>query len=198
MKNNTYDQSLMTKAIVFAAQKHDGEIRKGSEEYPIAYIIHPMEAATIAATMTSDENVIIAALLHDVVEDTDTSLKTIETEFNEIVAMLVADQSENKREDKPAAKTWKIRKQETLDNLKDTSRASKIVTLSDKLSNMRSLNRDYLKIGDKLWDRFNQTDPIEQGWYYTSLKDGLAELKDFEAWQEYERLVLNLFKEYKL
>lgn len=169
-------------------------IRKGSESNPLPYILHPVEAATIAATMSRDLNVIIAVLLHDVVEDTDTSLETIRIEFNDEIASLVADQSEDKREDLPEADTWEIRKQETLDHLKFASLDSKIVTLSDKLANMRSLMRDYLIMGDTLWERFNQTDVKRQAWYYQSLKVSLKELKSYDAWKEYAQLVDKLFK----
>lgn len=189
-----YDHKLLTKAIKFATDKHEGMIRKGSESNPIPYILHPMEAATIAATMSSDVNVIIAALLHDVVEDTDTSLEAIRTEFNDKVAILVADQSEDKREELPEEDTWEIRKKETLDNLKFTSKDSKIVTLSDKLANMRSLVRDFDVIGANLWERFNQSDVKLQAWYYNSLKDALVELKSYDAWKEYAVLVDKLFK----
>lgn len=84
MENKTYGNCIITKAVIFAAEKHHGTIRKGSEENPLPYIVHPMEAATIAATMTNDPNVIAAALLHDVVEDTDVSIETIKAEFNDI------------------------------------------------------------------------------------------------------------------
>lgn len=191
-----YDHDILTKAIVFATQQHHKTIRKGSEKNPIPYILHPMEAAVIAATITNDPNVIAAALLHDVVEDTEVSIETIRLEFNNQIADLVADQSENKREDRKAEETWLVRKQETLDNLNQAGKKSKIVTLGDKLSNMRSIKRDYLKIGDKLWERFNQNDVKMQAWYYLSLKDALRDLNNYDAWQEYKQLVDEVFKEF--
>lgn len=195
-----YDHQIVAKAIRFAAESHLGAIRKGTEEYPIPYIVHPLEAAAIAATMTNDPNVIAAALLHDVVEDAKVPIEIIEAEFNGTIAQLVAEESENKREDKPAAETWKLRKQETLDRLKDNkvmSVSSKMVTLADKLSNIRAIKVDYLKHGDELWERFNQKDPEMQAWYYRSLKEALDELKPYEAWKEYERLVEEVFHNYR-
>lgn len=194
MSSTIYDHSILSKAIIFATKKHQGTIRKGSSKCPMPYILHPMEAATIAATMTNDANVIAAALLHDVVEDTDVEIETIKKEFNEEIATLVADQSENKRESLPDKDTWQIRKEETLESLKTASRHSKMVTLSDKLSNMRSIKRDYLKVGADLWNRFNQKDPNIQAWYYKSIKDLLVELKDYEAYKEYAALVDDVFK----
>ena len=193
MKVNAYDHHIITKAIIFAAKSHQGAIRKGTEEEPIPYIVHPMEAAAIAATMTNDPNVIAAALLHDVVEDTEVSIETIKSEFNEIIAELVAGESENKRSEQPAEETWKIRKQETLEFLKQAEENSKIVALSDKLSNIRAIKRDYMEIGDRLWDRFNQKDIKMHAWYYRSVKEALNELHNYEAWKEYSILVEEVF-----
>ncbi|NLM19162.1 MAG: bifunctional (p)ppGpp synthetase/guanosine-3',5'-bis(diphosphate) 3'-pyrophosphohydrolase [Clostridiaceae bacterium] len=184
---------MITKAIIFAAKSHDGAIRKGTEAEPIPYIVHPMEAAAIAATMTNDPNVIAAALLHDVVEDTDVSIETIKSDFNEVIAELVAGESENKRSEQPAEETWKIRKQETLEFLKQAEENSKIVALSDKLSNIRAIKRDYMEIGDRLWDRFNQKDIKMHAWYYRSVKEALNELHNYEAWKEYSILVEEVF-----
>ena len=141
MENKTYGNCIITKAVIFAAEKHHGTIRKGSEENPLPYIVHPMEAATIAATMTNAPNVIASAFLHDLVEDTDVSIETIKAEFNDIIAELVAGETENKRAGEPPGETWGIRKQETLDFLKHADENSKIITLSDKLSNIRALKQ---------------------------------------------------------
>lgn len=195
MESKIYDHHIITKAIIFAAEKHHGAIRKGTEESPIPYIVHPMEAAAIAATMTNDPNVIAAALLHDVVEDAEVSIETVKAEFNDIIATLVAGESENKRRGEPAEETWEIRKRETLEHLKHAEENAKIVTLSDKLSNIRALKRDYTKTGDRLWHRFNQKDPGMQAWYYRSLKETLTGLGNHDAWKEYERLVEEVFKD---
>ena len=106
---------LLDKAIIFAVNAHRGQLRKGSNA---PYILHPMEAAAIVAAMTDDEEVIAAAVLHDTVEDTAVTLDEICEQFGKRVAELVAAESENKREDKPAASTWKIRKEETIEHLK--------------------------------------------------------------------------------
>ena len=187
-------ENLINKAIVFATYCHQGDIRKGSEENPIPYILHPLEAGVIAASMTCVPEVIVAAILHDVVEDTSVSLEDIKKEFGSLVGFLVAEQSENKRTDKPAEDTWETRKRETIESVKTISKNSKIVMLSDKLSNMRSIKQDYTKLGNKLWDRFNQKDKEKQAWYYMSLRDNLSELEHFEAWKEYNRLVKNVFE----
>ena len=99
-------------AIIFAVRAHEGQRRRG-ESTP--YIIHPMEVAAICASMTSDEDVLAAAVLHDTVEDTNATLEQIEAQFGARVARLVAAETENKRANLPPAETWRIRKQESLD-----------------------------------------------------------------------------------
>ena len=102
---------ILNKAIVYAVKAHNGQVRKGTQ---VPYILHPLEAASIVGTLTTDEEVIAAAVLHDVVEDTAATTECIQEAFGERIAALVAAESENKREDLPAGSTWKIRKQETI------------------------------------------------------------------------------------
>lgn len=141
------EHMLLAKAYAFAAKAHEGVTRKGTT---IPYITHPIEAASIVMTMTEDVEVIAAALLHDVVEDTDYTLSDIQERFGERIAELVAEETENKRQDQPSDQTWRTRKEETIQSLKEASIEAKIVALGDKLSNMRSIDRDYEAIGDAL------------------------------------------------
>ena len=189
---NKIDTSLVTKALAFAAQAHDGQVRKGTD---IPYIVHPMEAAAIAAGMTNDQEVITAAVLHDTVEDTGASIETIKDQFGSRVAELVSAESENKREGEDPRFNWKLRKQETIDHLLSTAdRDVKILALADKLSNLRAIYRDFCAIGDKLWKRFNQNDPAMIGWYYRSFKETCAELSDTTAYMEYVELLDKTFR----
>ncbi len=181
---------LLDKAIKFATEVHSGQLRKGTK---IPYILHPLEAAAVVGTITTDDEIIAGAVLHDVVEDTDTTVEQIRELFGGRVAELVASESEDKREYLSAQSTWKIRKQETLDHLKTAPIEVKMITLGDKLSNIRSINRDYNFIGDELWQRFNQKDKNEHYWYYQSIADCLTELKDHQVYQEYCKLVYETF-----
>ena len=100
----------------------------------------------------------------------------------------------NAQEDQKAEDTWKIRKQETIDHLKKTEDLDvKILALADKLSNLRAIYRDYMAIGDKLWERFHQTDPKEIGWYYRSFEETCVELNETAAYQEYVGLLDKVF-----
>ena len=164
--------------------------RKGTD---IPYILHPMEAAAIVGSMTSDPCLLAAAVLHDVVEDTPITLETIRREFGDRVAELVAAESETKRYDDCTPVSWTQRKQDTLDRLSTASTEAKTVALGDKLANIRAIKRDYSILGDKLWERFNVKDPAMHGWYYGALVDSLSELCAYPAWQEYKQLVNEVF-----
>lgn len=188
--------SLMDRAIIFATRAHSGTYRKGTK---IPYIVHPIEAAAIVATMTDDPDMIAAAVLHDVVEDTDATVEEIGFFFNEHIAKLVEAESENKRKDQPPGETWMLRKMETLDFLKNrASREAKILALADKLSNMRAIHRDQQILGDALWLRFNEKRKEKHGWMYRQVAEALSELSDTLAWQEYDGLVKDTFEEYNI
>lgn len=182
--------TLLDKAIVFATNVHSGAFRKGTK---IPYIVHPLEAAAIAASMTCDEEVIAAAVLHDVVEDTQTTKEQLEIEFGKRVTELVCADSENKREELPAAATWEIRKQETLDYIPNASKDEQIIILADKLSNLRSIYRDYLSIKDELWNKFNVKEKSKHSWYYTSIAENLDKVKNTCAFKEYIELLVAVF-----
>ena len=181
---------ILDQAIVFATKAHEGQFRKGTQ---VPYILHPMEAGAIVGTMTTDEEVIAGAVLHDVVEDTETAVEDVIRLFGERIGSLVASESENKREDLPAESTWKIRKQETLEHLSAVSVEVKMITLGDKLSNIRAIYRDYQIIGDALWQRFNQKDKAEHYWYYSGIAKCVVDLSDYQAYKEYCELVDKTF-----
>jgi myo-inositol-1(or 4)-monophosphatase len=126
-------------------------------------------------------------------EDTDVTFEQLEQKFGHI-AELVAEESENKRENQLPEQTWKIRKQETIEHFQNrATKEAKMIALGDKLSNIRAIYKDYQTLGDSLWERFNQKDKSEQGRYYKAMRDVLSELKDYPAWQEYSKLVDRVF-----
>lgn len=183
---------LFERATVFAAVAHQGVKRKGGR---IPYLVHPMEAAAIVAEMTDDEELIAAAVLHDVVEDTEVTLAELRQYFGDRIAHYVSGESENKRKELPPESTWKLRKQETIAFLKSQAdRNAKILALADKLSNLRSIVRDEQSIGDRLWQRFNQKDKRMHGWMYRQTAEALRELEALPAWQEYDRLIRKVFE----
>jgi myo-inositol-1(or 4)-monophosphatase len=193
VKEVTRMENVLDRAIVFAVSAHRGVFRKGTK---IPYILHPLEAAAIVGTMTGDEEIIAAAVLHDVLEDTPVTVDQLRQEFGARVAALVCSESEDKRNSLPAVDTWKLRKQETLDALaRETDLAVMMIALGDKLSNIRAMHNDYQKLGDRLWERFNQKDKSEHGWYYKGVAAAIIDLSSYPAWQEYTRLVSEVFEE---
>ena len=182
---------LVSEAIAFAVKAHDGMRRKKSEA---PYILHPMEAAVIVGTMTNDQNLIAAAALHDVVEDADITIEEIEEKFGRRVRELVQSETEDKRADLPPAETWRIRKEESLNVLRNTEDiAVLMVWLGDKLANMRSIYRDFMVEGEAMWQRFNQKNASEQAWYYRSIVELTGRLSDTSAWLEYKTLTELVF-----
>jgi len=182
---------LVSEAIAFAVKAHDGMRRKKSDA---PYILHPMEAAVIVGTMTDDQNLIAAAVLHDVVEDANITIEEIEEKFGRRVRELVQSETEDKRADLPPAETWRIRKEESLELLKNTDDiAVLMVWLGDKLANMRALYRDFKVEGEAMWQRFNQKDANEQAWYYRSIVKLTERLSDTSAWLEYKTLTELVF-----
>ncbi|MBQ5699477.1 MAG: bifunctional (p)ppGpp synthetase/guanosine-3',5'-bis(diphosphate) 3'-pyrophosphohydrolase, partial [Lachnospiraceae bacterium] len=151
---------IVSEAIIFAVKAHDGMRRKKSDA---PYILHPMEAAVIVGTMSDDQELIAAAALHDVVEDTDITIEEIEEKFGKRIKELVASETEDKRADLPPAETWRIRKEESLEDLKNTDDIGVLmVWIGDKLANMRSIYREWKVEGDAMWQKFNQKNVSEQ------------------------------------
>ncbi|MEG2541333.1 MAG: HD domain-containing protein, partial [Clostridia bacterium] len=141
------------------------------------------------------KDVIVAALLHDTIEDTSVSVEDIEKNFGKRVTELVLSETEDKQSDLPPQETWKSRKIESINLLQTTKDIGiKMVFLGDKLSNMRSMYWQHTKRGADLWNDFNQKDPDAHHWYYRTIADALCELKDTSAWQEYDNLIAQLFK----
>ena len=185
--NNPLETTFFDKAVKFAVEAHQGTERRG-KGYP--YIIHPMEAASIVASITNDQEMLAAAILHDTVEDTDVTLEQIREYFGERVAELV--QHETAPLDKSL--TWLEKKTAQINQLADASYDSKVVALGDKLSNMRGIAWDYRKMGDEVWKLFHAPNgKTDVEWYYRSLGKALSELSDALAYQEYVGLLEVVF-----
>lgn len=161
----------LKKAIAFATQAHNGQYRKGSD---VEYITHPMEVLDILTSMNADENLLIAGVLHDTVEDTEVTMEDIAEQFGDDVAALIGGHTEDK------SKSWDERKSAMIDAVDDGDRRLKMLVMSDLLSNMRSTWSDYQKIGDVVWEKFNAP-RHRQSWYYSSMLDALCDMQWNEA-----------------
>ncbi|MBO4557772.1 MAG: bifunctional (p)ppGpp synthetase/guanosine-3',5'-bis(diphosphate) 3'-pyrophosphohydrolase [Bacteroidales bacterium] len=190
MANKPLDTELLDRAIVFAVRAHAGTERRG-KGFP--YIVHPMEAVAIVATMTSDQELLAAAALHDTVEDTDITVDDIRREFGERIAHLVEEESDRFMEGISEEESWHARKQAAIDRLAKASHEAKMVALGDKLSNMRAIARDYALQGEAFWNLFHVKDRCEHEWHYRGLASSLRELSDTFAYQEFEQLINQVF-----
>lgn len=191
MANKFMNTDLLDRAIVFAVKAHHNTERRG-KGFP--YIVHPMEAVEVVATITPDQELLAAAALHDTIEDTDVTVEQIRAEFGDRVANLVHSESDRLVEGLSEAESWRDRKQEAIDRLAAAPHDAKIVALGDKLSNMRAIWRDYQVKGDELWKIFHVTDKELHEWHYRGLAASLSELGDTFAYKEFVRLIDEVFE----
>ena len=190
MANKYLDTTVFDKAVSFAMKAHANTERRGKG---LPYSVHLMEAVEIVATMTTDQELLAAAMLHDVIEDTDVTTEDVRLEFGDRIAELVSSESDIIIEGESEYESWYKRKESAIKKIAALDRAGKIVAMGDKLSNMRAIARDYDEIGDALWDRFHAPDPRLHRWHYEGLAVALADLKDTTAYQEFVVLIDDVF-----
>ena len=154
------------RAFLFAADKHSGQTRKAST---IPYIAHLVGVASLVLEAGGDEDLAIAALLHDAVEDCGGApmLKEIRRRFGSRVAKVVDGCTDADTDPKPP---WRERKEKYIRRLKTADAGTRLVSAADKLNNVRSILSDYRAIGESVWSRFNGG---RDGtlWYYRTLRD---------------------------
>jgi len=181
------------RAFLFAAEKHSGQARKAST---IPYIAHLMGVASLVLEAGGDEDLAIAALLHDVVEDCGgvPMLKEVRRRFGARVAKVVDGCTDADSYPKPP---WRDRKETYIKHLKRADADTRLVSAADKLNNVRSILSDFRADGESIWSRFNGG---RDGtlWYYRTLRDEFLRhpqnrvTRDFElAVNELERLTAN-------
>ncbi len=179
-------------AVIYAMQLHKNQYRKGENHQP--YVFHLLEVMNIASTVTQDEDVLIAAMLHDCIEDVGVSLNELEQKFGEKVASYVWMETEDKRGNINKSETWQIRKEESLNDLRNcTDKNARLIWLCDKLSNLRAMAQNKYEMGDQLWDMFNQKDKEKHYWYYSSIAEILSDLSEYGIYGEYLYLLKGVF-----
>lgn len=194
MKEKTIkDMDMLTRAVIFAAERHAGQLRKGTIR---PYIVHPLEVMSILLGMGADTQLLMAGVLHDTVEDTDTSVEEIEQLFGSRVAGLVAGHSEDK------SLSWEERKKASVEHLRHADRDMKMMVMADKVSNLRSMYRDYHSgAGEGLWERFYASkEQISR--YYSDSQDALFSMQagdnTRDVYWEMVALYKELFVEFRL
>jgi (p)ppGpp synthase/HD superfamily hydrolase len=153
-------------ALVFAFRLHSQQNRKASQT---PYFAHLMAVCARVLEYTVNEDVAIAALLHDAAEDQGglKVLEEIRQQFGNRVADIVSDCSDTFQTPKPA---WKARKTAFLENIQQADPEAILVILADKIHNLSSLERDLRRYGADIWSRFSGG---KEGtlWYYHSLSE---------------------------
>ncbi|MBC6298023.1 bifunctional (p)ppGpp synthetase/guanosine-3',5'-bis(diphosphate) 3'-pyrophosphohydrolase [Listeria sp. FSL L7-1517] len=169
-------------------EAHSGQVRKITGE---AYFSHPLNVARILRRAGFSEEVVIAGLLHDAVEDTSMTDKDIRDMFGEKVADLVAAHTENKD------LSWEERKAHTIEQVRTGTLEEKALIVADKLDNLSSVRYALSSEGDSVWNYFKRGYD-KQKWYNEGIKNNMeyglnpSEIPPFFA--EYARLVKWIFK----
>jgi hypothetical protein len=181
-RHTRFDMSLHN-AIIFAARKHSGQLRKGTD---IPYIAHIMEVMQILIENSCREEVVIAGILHDTLEDTDTTPDEIKKLFGKEVLSIVQSETEDK------SLSWLERKSITIKHLHSSSEETMLVCCADKLSNIRSIYADLKNIGEKVWERFNA--PKEKiKWYYDNILEEITKISSVDMYNDLSELIEDVF-----
>lgn len=167
---------MINQAIIFATKAHEGQLRKVSQS---PFIIHPLAVGCKLADAGADEDVVVAGILHDTVEDTDVTLDQIRDEFGDDIAELVDGCSENKE------LSWEERKANTIEFLETASEKVCIVTCADKIHNLLVSVDGIREKGKDFFIHFKKGYE-DQKWYYGSIKDVLQRrISNHPLFQEY-------------
>lgn len=159
----------LERALRWAAVCHAGQTRKGSD---VPYFEHVAAVAMILDRAGFEEDVVIAGLLHDVVEDTEATFEDVADRFGPGVREVVAACSEVKLDAEGRKRPWIDRKRDHLAALGSVGDAARAIIVADKLHNLLSIEVD-LEEGRPVWGLFN-ADRAQVLWYYRATLDGCA------------------------
>lgn len=179
--------NLIKKAAYFAAEKHNGQYRKGTK---VPYFAHPTEVAILVAKYTADTNTICAALLHDTIEDCEgVTFELLSETFNPSVAAIVLEVSKDKKH-----ATWKETKEAYIAAIRQASEPALIVAAADKMTNMESYFSSLVGNPEQTAALFKGS-PEEYIWYYKNILDILMQrLPAHKVTEDYLKL-FNSIKE---
>lgn len=177
------------RAVLFAAEKHQTQLRKGTN---VPYIVHPIGVMEILMRANASENAIVAGILHDTIEDTNTTYEELRKTFGKRVADIVRAASEPDK-----SLPWETRKKNAIAALRKCRDEDILaVIFADKTHNLQSIHHDWLQIDDDVWDRFKHGE-YDQLWYYGEIcKIAKRKVKTvspklrtilFEYWWEFDK-----------
>lgn len=183
-------------AFTFASDEH----KNGQRKSGTPYISHPMDVASILLKENASYELVIAGLLHDIVEDTDVDIAKILSKYGQQVADYVDAVTEPEELGQPAtgnkAQNWKERKEHSIRNLTRANSDIKLLSCADKLANIRDLISDIRIEGEGFWDKFNAAKE-EEKWYYRSMLEAFAtgpqNIADTRAYRDFKECVEELF-----
>lgn len=176
-------------AISFCLEKHNGQKRKLINT---PYAIHPISVSMLLFEIGEKDEIIISALLHDIIEDTNTTIDEIIAVFGTEVGNIVRDCTEPDK-----TLEWEERKKHTIDIIKNINHDSVMVILADKVHNLYSILQSIDKNGEKIWSVFKRGYE-KQKWYYSNLQKSFLEkeyLETNELFFEFKRLYNIIFLE---
>jgi (p)ppGpp synthase/HD superfamily hydrolase len=181
--------SLTDEAIGFAAKAHDGQRRKSGS---IPYIAHPYGVAMILQQMGCDETIVVAGLLHDIVEDTKTTMEEIRQRFGDDIADIVAICTEPPKK----SVNWEIRKVTMINSLREAPLHAKLVAAADKYHNLSHTRHNEQKDGSSVWKRFGRG-KREQAWYYRTVFESIvanvSHPENYPIFKQLELIIEELF-----
>jgi (p)ppGpp synthase/HD superfamily hydrolase len=171
-------------ALPYAAEAHAGQLRAGDGQ---PYVAHLLRVAGVVIQEGGSEDEAVAALLHDAVEDQGglERLEDIRRRYGNVVADIVDECTDSYGEPEPP---WRRRKEQYLSELERSSPGALLVSLADKLDNVRTMLRGYRLHGDEIWDRSGKS-PEDVRWYYGTLASKFARLRPGPLADELERTV---------
>ncbi|MSP84001.1 MAG: HD domain-containing protein [Alphaproteobacteria bacterium] len=179
------------RALLYATHIHGGQVRKGTTT---PYVAHLLAVAATVLEYGGDEDVAIAALLHDSAEDQGgkARLEDVRNRFGERVAHIVEACSDSLANTAAGERKahWQERKESYIAHLKEADRDILSVSLADKIHNARAILRDLRKpeVGENIWSRFSQ--PKERTlWYYGTLADTFREVLPGQLADELREIV---------
>lgn len=156
---------LFEEALQLALAVHKNQLRKGTR---VPYVSHLLAVASIVLDYGGDEDEAIAALLHDSVEDCSVDPEQIRRRFGDKPANIVVACSDSLEKNPAKKPDWRPRKEAYLGHLKTAPSTVLLVSAADKLHNARSIVKDFLEVGHKVWARFKGGKDGSL-WYYNSL-----------------------------
>lgn len=174
-------------AIYFATKAHKGQKRKMED---IDMIFHPFTVGMLLQRNNCEEDVVVAGILHDVVEDTPYTFDDIKNEFGEKVMNYVYDSSEPDK-----SLEWEDRKKHTIEHIKKAPLGSKLIVACDKISNLEDLYEKIMKQGEeKSYSALKRGKKLQK-WYYCSVYESCIEGEDknHPIFKRYKEILNKLF-----